>query len=144
MTLPHWGGLEQPCIRLSVRLPQFFLISQYRHKRYTPPLPHSLFHRLLIRQYMCVSLWSSGQINPFTAAKPVTFPGWKMHGHAYKQHILRSYNTSIFNAMRFDENPSRASAKKKAKRLGFPILNFCWLFSSDIMAVKGLMTSLRV
>ena len=35
--------------------------------------------------------------------EPVKFPDWKMDGPAYKQYILKSYNTSTFNAVRSDE-----------------------------------------
>ena len=69
----------------------------------------------------------------------VKFPGWKMHGHASKWYIFRSFNTSTFNAMRFDENPLTCQCKKKERRKSlFQISHFYWLFSSSIMAVKGL------
>ena len=38
---------------------------------------------------------------------------------------------------------SHASVKKKTKKAyGFQTLHFYWLFSSDIMAVKGLMVNI--
>jgi len=37
--------------------------------------------------------------------RPVNFPGWKMQGRDWKQCIFRSFNSSTFKAMRFDENP---------------------------------------
>ena len=40
-----------------------------------------------------------------------------MHGRASKQYISRSYNTSTFNAKRFDEVLSQDSAKKKKKKV---------------------------
>ena len=43
-------------------------------------------------------------LNP-SLPHPVQFTGWKMHARAFKQYIFLSYNTSTFNAMRFDENP---------------------------------------
>ena len=65
-----------------------------------------------------------------------------MHGHAYKQYIFRSYNTSTFGAMRFDENPFKCQCKKKKRQKGlrraFPILHFHLSFWSAVMAVKGL------
>ena len=39
--------------------------------------------------------------------------------------------------MRFDENPFHMSVRK-GKQKGFQIWHFYWSFSSDIMAVKGL------
>ena len=48
-----------------------------------------------------------------------------MDGRAYKQCIFRSYNTSTFNVMRFDENPftfQREKENKKAER--FQISHF--------------------
>ena len=54
--------------------------------------------------------------------------------------ISRSCNTSTFNGMRFNENPFTCQCKKEDKKSeGFQILHFYWSFSSDIMAVKGLM-----
>ena len=38
------------------------------------------------------------------------------HIHACKQYICPSFNTSTFSAMRFDENPSRASTKTEDKK----------------------------
>ena len=70
--------------------------------------------------------------------QPVKFPGWKMHGCACKQCIFWSYNTSTFNAMRFDENLFTCQCGRKKKAYGFQISHFSWSFSSDIRAVKGL------
>ena len=39
-----------------------------------------------------------------------------MHGRACKEYIFRPYNTSTFNAMRFDEILSHDSAKKEDKK----------------------------
>ena len=49
--------------------------------------------------------------------------------------------TSTFSAMRFDESASAKKVTRKA--LGFQISQFHWPFSSDIMAVKGLIWSSR-
>ena len=62
-----------------------------------------------------------------------------MHGRAYKQYIFRSYISSTFNAVRFDENPFTRQCEKEDKTAeGFEISYFNWSFSSDIRAVKGL------
>ena len=62
-----------------------------------------------------------------------------MHGCAWKQYIFRSFNTSTFNAVTFDENPFTRQCEKEDKNAkGFQILQFYWLFLSNIMAVKGL------
>ena len=62
-----------------------------------------------------------------------------MHGRAYKQYIFRSYDTSTFNAMRFDENSFKCQCEKEDKEAcRFQILHFRWSFSTDIMTVKGL------
>ena len=62
-----------------------------------------------------------------------------MHGRACKQYIFRSYNTSTFNAMRFDENRlTRQCENEDRNSSGFQISHFYWSFSSDIIAVKGL------
>ena len=48
--------------------------------------------------------------------------------------------TSNFSAVRFDESPFTCQCEKENKKAeGFKILHFYWPFSSDIMAVKGLM-----
>jgi len=48
-----------------------------------------------------------------------------MHRRAYKQYIFRSYNTSTFNAMRFDENPfTFQHEKENQKAYGFQISHF--------------------
>ena len=75
-------------------------------------------------------------INPFTVPA-CNISGLKVHGHPSKQSIFRLYITSTFGAMRFDENPFTCQCENK-KAKGFRILQFYWLFSSDIMAVKGL------
>ena len=74
--------------------------------------------------------------------QPVKFPGWKMHGRAYKQYIFRSYDASTFSAMRFDENPLTWQCEtRRQKRLkGFRFGSFVGRFS-DIKAVKGLTES---
>ena len=67
----------------------------------------------------------------------VKFPGWKMHARIYKQYVLRSYRTSTFNAMRFDENPFTCLCEKADEKVeGLQIWYFYWSFSSDIMAAK--------
>ena len=47
--------------------------------------------------------------------QPVKFPGGKVHAHACKQYIFRSYSKSNFNAVRFTKIHSHANAKKKRK-----------------------------
>ena len=68
----------------------------------------TLFHRnarcskanVVICVYECLAYF-----NPFTTTV-CKISGLKdVHKMYYKQYIFRSYNTSIFNAMRFDENP---------------------------------------
>ena len=54
--------------------------------------------------------------------QPVKFPGWKMHGCACKQCIFWSYNTSTFNAMRFDENLFTCQCGREKK--GLRVSNF--------------------
>ena len=70
--------------------------------------------------------------------QPVKFPGWKIHGPACNQCILRSYNTSTFNPIHFAENPFTCQWEKEKKASGFQIWHFQWSFSSDILTVKGL------
>ena len=48
--------------------------------------------------------------------EPVKFLGCKMYGYAYKQYIFKSYNTSTFNAVRFDENPFTCHCEKEDKK----------------------------
>ena len=56
-----------------------------------------------------------------------------------KQFIFRSYNTSTFNAMRFDANPFSCQCEKEDKEAeGSQMWHLYWSFSSDVMAVKGL------
>ena len=67
-----------------------------------------------------------------------------MHGRACKHIIFQSYDTSTFNAMRFNENPfTRQCEKENKKAKGFQILHFYWSFWRDIMAVKGLMYKVK-
>ena len=62
-----------------------------------------------------------------------------MHGHACKQYIFWSYDTSTFNAIRFDENPVTCQHEKEDKKAkGFKFSHFYWLCFSDLMAVNGL------
>ena len=44
---------------------------------------------------------------------PVKFPGWRMNGHACKQNIFWSYDTSTFSAVRSDKNPLICLCGKK-------------------------------
>ena len=39
-----------------------------------------------------------------------------MHGRGYKQYVFRSYNTSTFSAMRFDESPFTCQWEKEDKK----------------------------
>ena len=62
-----------------------------------------------------------------------------MFGHACKQYIFRSCNTSTFSAVRLDENPFTCQCEKESKTApGFQILHFYWSFSRDFRAVKRL------
>lgn len=64
-----------------------------------------------------------------------------MHGRACKRYIFLSYgyDKSTFKATSFDENPFTCHCEKEDKNAkGFQILQFYWLFLSNIMAVKGL------
>ena len=75
--------------------------------------------------------------------QPVKFPGWKMHTRTCKQYTFRSYNTSTFSAVRFDENPFTCLCNKEDEKAeGFQIWYFYWSLSSDIMAVKGFIRQL--
>ena len=51
-------------------------------------------------------------LNPFTAAH-VKFTARKMHERTCKQCIFRSYNTSIFNAICFNENLFTSRCEKE-------------------------------
>ena len=47
--------------------------------------------------------------------------------------------TSVFNSMRFDEDPFTCQRQNEGKKAyGFQISHFHESFSNDIMAVKGL------
>ena len=71
--------------------------------------------------------------------QPVNFPGSKKYGRACKQYIFRFYNTSIFSAICFDEDHFTYQSEKESERAeGFQISYFYWSFSSDTMAVNGL------
>ena len=77
-------------------------------------------------------------VNPFTATGCKIFRAeWCTDAPANS--IFSGPVTSIFSAMRFDENPfSQANAIKEDKKTeGFQISHFYGSFSSD-MAVKGL------
>ena len=70
-------------------------------------------------------------LNPLTTLlpKPVKFQGLKMQGRASKQSIFRFYNTSTFNAMRFDQNPFTYQCKKENKKAeGFKFCTFSLRF----------------
>ena len=62
-----------------------------------------------------------------------------MHAHAYEQYIFRFCNQSNFSTVRCMKIHLHANAKKKSKIVwGFQILRFYWLFSTGVIAVKGL------
>ena len=64
-----------------------------------------------------------------------------MHGQACKQFIFRSFDASTFNAMSFDENDFTCQCgggKEDNNSKEFQISQFYWLFSCDVMALKGL------
>ena len=56
---------------------------------------------------------------------------------------FRSYNTSLFSAVRFDESLFTCQCEKESRRKGHKGTNFAFLlvFSSGIVAVKGLIVS---
>ena len=56
--------------------------------------------------------------------------------------MFGSYNIFTFKAMCFDENPFTCQCEKENKKgIRFQISHFYWSFSSDTMAVKGLIKS---
>ena len=62
-----------------------------------------------------------------------------MHGCACERYIFWSYDTSTFTAMRSDEKPFTCQCEKENKKgLRVSDFTFYWSFSSDVMAVKGL------
>ena len=62
-----------------------------------------------------------------------------MHGRDCKQYTSRSYNASTFNTISFDEFFFTYQCEKGDKNAEeFQISQFYWLFSSDVMTVKGL------
>ena len=76
--------------------------------------------------------------------QPVKYTVWKMHGHTCKLYISAPI-PSTFSAMCFDENPFTCQCEKEDKSSQrFQILPFDWLFSSDIMAVKGLIVGFKI
>ena len=83
-----------------------------------------------------ITIKLGGQFNPFTA------PACNISGLKDAQCVFRSYDTSTFNAVSFDENPFASQCEKENKMLkGFKFRNFIslvFVFLSDIMAVKGL------
>ena len=82
--------------------------------------------------------YSQGEVhpnlNPFTATACKISGLKNAHIHATRQYIWWSYNKSAVNTVPFDS----ALAKGAKKPWWFQIWHFYWLFSSDIMAVKGL------
>ena len=60
-------------------------------------------------------------------------------GRPYKQCLFRSYETSTFNTMHFDQIPFTHQCEKEDKQTeGFQILHLYWSFSSGVVAVKWL------
>ena len=89
-------------------------------------------------QYLCwirtVQVAFPVELTP-TLPQPVKCPGRMMPANS----TFSTPITSTFNAMCFDENSFTCQCKKEDRNsYGFQILHFYWLFSSDIMAVKGL------
>ena len=59
----------------------------------------------------------------------VKFPGSKMHARHFKQYTCRSYSTSTFSALCFDENPFTYRCEKGGKKLkGFKFGTFIGCF----------------
>ena len=97
----------------------------------------------VLLDWTCVTIPSWIKILTPSMPQPVKFTGWKLHGHSCRQSISRSFNTSTFNAKRFYENPFTCRCEKENKKgLRVKILHFYWSFSSDILAVKGLIVCL--
>ena len=71
-----------------------------------PPLPLSP-DRLVFSHMGCLTP---------SLLQHVKFPGWKMLGLTCKQYIFRSYSTSTFNDMRFDENPFTRQWEKEDRK----------------------------
>ena len=76
-------------------------------------------------------------------SQPVKFPGSTMpHGCACKQYIFRSYNTSVFSAIPFEESPFTCQCEKEDRK-AFKGFRFCTLTSRDVMATKRLNQTLE-
>ena len=65
--------------------------------------------------------------------RPATFPGWTMHGRTRKQYISQFYNTSIFSAVRLDEN--RFTCQCETRQKGLKVSSFAFFFL--LVAFKG-------
>ena len=77
--------------------------------------------------------YSKESLTP-SLSQPVQFPGWKIHGRAYKQCIFRSY---IYSQCCPFWWKSFHMPERKRKQ-GFQISHFYGSFSSDNLAGKGL------
>ena len=82
----------------------------------------------------------------FTAAhlNPLTAPSCKIsylkdaRKRLKKQYIFRSYNKSLFSAMRFDENLFTCQGEKVNKKAeGFRISHFYWSFRVALWQRRG-------
>ena len=96
-------------------------------------------HKLLVWQTSGRMVWHSN-LTP-SLPQPVKFPGWKMDRRICKKYFFWSCSTSTFSAVHISENPPKFHCLKEDKKAyGFQISLFYWLFLSDIMAVKGLIS----
>ena len=79
-----------------------------------PQPPREPFLKVTVCQH--ISTVETAQRIGLTSSlpQPVTFPGWMMHGRAFKS-IFSGPITSVFNAMRFDENLSTCQCEKEEK-----------------------------
>ena len=94
---------------------------------------------MLVRGGSFVDETLISDINPFTA-QDCKISGQKNWTHApANSNMLQSYNKSNFNVTDFDENPFTCKyLEENKKAAGIEISHFYWLFSSDVMAVNGL------
>ena len=108
----HWA-IPAPCTSGRVYVLLFTRMPGESYRRRLRSLLLCLcdvFRALIISlvRWLCTSLLGLVLLQMLTLtpslSHPVKFPVWMMYGHACKKCIFRSYNTSTFNAMSFDEN----------------------------------------
>ena len=92
------------------------------------------------RSTQVASHWRGPHLFNPSLPQPVQFPGWKVHAHACKQYFFGPI-TNYFQCCAFGREKKSLrmpSEKEDKKAYEFQFSHFCWLFSSDIMAVKRL------